>query len=161
MLETHPYGNFVPQNARFLILGSFPAKDSFDWFYGSKRSQFWKILEKVYNINLPDKKSKKNLLSSLQIAMSDIIFSCDRTKNSSLDMNLKNIELNIAEILSKNKIQKIYFTSRFVENKFKKYFSYKNEELITLPSPSPRYAMLTKEEKVKIYKKLLPKLSSK
>ena len=35
---------------------------------------------------------------------------------------------------------------------------YKNIEFITLPSPSPRFAAITKAEKIKIYRKLLPKI---
>jgi hypothetical protein len=60
MIETHAFGNFIPLDAKYLILGSFtgkeamrknPASDnSYDWFYGTKRNQFWSILESVYKI---------------------------------------------------------------------------------------------------------------
>jgi len=36
---------------------------------------------------------------------------------------------------------------------------YQNIELITLPSPSPRYASMSKQEKVARYTELLPKLN--
>lgn len=166
MIETHPFGNFVPQNAQYLILGSFTGKmadDSYDWFYGTKRNLFWPILQEVYGIKLQTKQDKQELFTRLGIAITDIILSCERKANNNLDMNLTKIVLNeeVANILNNNKVKKIFFSSRFVEKLFKKHFKklvadHPEVELITLPSPSPRYAAMTKEEKVKRYKELLP-----
>ena len=177
MIETHAFGNFVPQDAKYLILGSFTAKqavkehtaydDSYDWFYATKRNQFWPILEAVYELELNDKLSKQKLFSELGIAMADIILQCERKDGNNLDNNLMNFIYNvdaIAEILDNNQIEKIFFSSRFVENKFKKVFKdiinhHPNTELVTLPSPSPRFARMSKEQKIMKYKELLPKLS--
>lgn len=163
MIEVHPFLSFVPQNAKYLLLGSFPGKESGDWFYGSKRSQFWSILQDVYDRKLNTKASKEELFTELELAISDVIYSCERKNGNNLDNNLINITYNIkivGEILVKNSIQKIYFTSRFVENKYRKEFKgfikkFPNIELITLPCPSPRYAAMSKIEKIKRYKELL------
>lgn len=168
MLETHPFGSFVPKNSRYLLLGSFPGtsgKDNLEyWFYGTKTTQFWSILENVYGVKLQNRKSKEKLLRQRKMAISDIIYKCERKSGNSLDTNLTNITYNnkiIEKILRENRIEKIYFTSRFVENKYRTKFKYLIEkypdiELITLPSPSPRYAAMKKEEKIKRYKALLP-----
>lgn len=167
MIETHPFGSFVPAKAKYLILGSFvgsPASyggTSDDWFYGAKRNQFWQIIERIYNLKLASKKDKQDLLTNLSIAMTDIIYQCQRKQGNNLDSNLVNIVYNtpaIAEILEKNRIQKIYFSSRFVEKKFKKLFPNVTTRLVTLPSPSPRYAAMSRDEKIKKYKQLLPRL---
>lgn len=171
MIEKHAFGDFVPRNARYLMLGSFTAKKtdtdlSYDWFYCTKRNQFWPIIEKVYDLNLPDKKSKVNLFTKLKIAFSDMILTCERKDNNSSDMNLINFTYNgngIRKILSKNNIQKVFFSSRFVEKEFRKKFKniideFPKIEFITLPSPSPRYAAMSKEEKIKRYKEIFPKL---
>jgi hypoxanthine-DNA glycosylase len=176
MIETHPFGIFVPPNAKYLILGSFTGKqavkgkpftdDSYDWFYGTKRNQFWPILEAVYGLELKSKLAKQALFARLGIAIADIIYQCEREEGNNLDKNLINIVYNskaIREILEENQINKIFFTSRFVENRFKQVFKklinhYPNIELITLPSPSPRYGLLSKEEKIARYKVLLPKI---
>lgn len=165
MIEIHPFENFVPQNAEFLILGSFAGRQAFkgtgstevayDWFYGTKRNQFWPILEEVYGIKLRDKQSKQDLLADLRIAIADIIYKCERMDGNNLDSNLTNIEYNkdkISEILVQKQIEKIFFTSRFVELKFKKVFkdiieSYPDIDLVTLPSPSPRYVRISREQK--------------
>lgn len=171
MIETHPYGNFVPQNARYLILGSFPGKRSgdtlnnFDWFFSSKRNLFWPILQEVYGVKLQTIQEKLNFCKTLELALADIILTCERRLNSNLDTNLTNIVFNLKlwSILQNNNIIKIFFTSRFVEKLFRKHFkdliSKQPEiELITLPSPSPRFAAMSKAQKVVLYKQLLPKL---
>lgn len=167
-LETHPFEPFVPINANALLIGSFPGKESTqaksigenDWFYGAKRSQFWKIISAVYGgVDLSDKKSKQNLFEEKGIGITDIILKARRKNNSNLDDNLIDIVFNtesIGEILSNDKITTVFFTSKFVENHFRKLFP-KIEYFVYLPSPSPRYARMKKEEKINIYKSKLPK----
>lgn len=161
MIETHLYGSFVPPKARFLLLGSFAAKPEpgYDWFYSTRRNQFWSILEKVYGVTLNDKKSKQQLFTWLHLAVADIISQCERQKNNNSDMNLVNIIYNVDgvnKILGQNKIEKIYFSSRYVESQFKRIFKDVSIKLVTLPSPSPRYAAMSKIDKIAKYKKLLP-----
>ena len=171
MIETHPFGIFAPPNAKYLVLGSFTArrKDndaSYDWFYCTKRNQFWPILEKIYKIKLDSKKSKQKLFTNLSIAITDIIYQCKRRDSNSLDSNLVNFTYNtsaIKKLLKKKTVKKIFFSSRFVEKEFKKHFKeiikeFPNIKLITLPSPSPRYAAMSKEEKIKRYSQIFPKL---
>jgi len=174
MIETHPFDSFIPPGAEYLILGSFAAKQSvkgepyfdhnYDFYYGVKKNQFWTLLGKVYERDLRDTKSKKDLLIELHMAMADIIYQCERKNSSSLDGDLTNIIYaidGIKEILDNNKISRIFFTSCYVENRFRRNFKdiinrYPAIDLVTLPSPSPRYVLITKEQKIKIYKELLP-----
>ncbi len=170
MIETNRFKPFVPQNAKYLLIGSFGGKvtadNNYDWYYGTKRNHFWLILRQVFSLPLEDIAEKKTLFSNLNLAITDIILSCERKSGTNLDNNLINITYNdkaIYKILKNNNIKKIFFSSRFVEKLFRKVFKeyiLKNQdlELITLPSPSPRYAKLRIEDKVKIYKKLMPKL---
>lgn len=169
MKEVYPWGILVPKNCRYLLLGTFPGNFSdpaYDFFFMSKRNQFWSILEEVYKLNLKDKKSKIKLLENLRMGMGDMIESCERAKGTNADNNLVNIKFNTREIkkvLAKHKIEKIYFSSRMAEGFFRKEFKIRKGnlgeiELITLPSSSPRYAAMRWEEKVKIYKKMLPEI---
>ena len=168
MIERHPFGNFVLPNSRYLLLGSFVTKPThkYEWFYANGRNQFWPILEEVYKVPLKTKKAQQALFVKLKMAIADIILECERVKSSNLDINLKCLVFNttaISAILAKNKIEKIFFTSRFVEKLFRKEFKdaiqkYPKIDLITLPSPSSRYAVMNKAEKIRNYKKVLPKL---
>jgi len=167
VIEKHPFADFVPKNANYLILGSFIARPvpKYNFYYANGRNQFWPILEEIYQTRFKTNSDQQKLLTKLKIAITDIISSCERKKDSSMDVHLTNITFNstgITNILKYSKIKKIYFTSVFVEKLFKKEFKdaivkYPDIELITLPSPSPRYALMTKSEKIFIYKKLLPK----
>lgn len=176
MIETHPFGSFVPSGAKYLILGSFTTKEAFDeekkesykWFYSNGgRNQFWPILEVVYGTRLQTREEMQELLTTLSIAIADIIYQCERRKNSNLDINLTNIVYateDITQILENNKITRIFFTSRYVESKFRRVFKdvmsrQPDIDLVTLPSPSPRYVQLTREQKLQKYKELLPQLS--
>lgn len=171
MVETNPFGIFVPPKAKYLLLGSFVAKKkdgdiSYDWFYSSKRNQFWPIIEIVYGVELRNKKAKQALFNKLSMAITDIIYQCERRDGNSLDVNLINLVYNILAIeklLRKSEIEKIFFSSKFVEKEFKRHFKkiieeFPEVELVALPSPSPRYAHMSKEEKIKKYKKVLPRL---
>ena len=166
-IELHPFKPFIPENISVLILGSFPGKEQTQinginnnqWFYGAKRNQFWKIISEVYNFELKTKKDKQDLFSKYGIGITDILLKIIRVNNSNLDNNLEIIEYNdlrIRDILKNHKIKTIFFTSRFVEEHFKKMFP----DVINceyLPSPSPRYARMTLKEKIDYYKNKLPK----
>ena len=165
-IEMHPFSPFIPDNATTLILGSFPGReqtqkesDNGQWFYGAKRNQFWKIISSVYNTELLCKEDKQQLFKRFGICITDILLKVRRKNNSNLDDNLEIIEYNdkaIKTILENSKIKSIFFTSKYVEKHFYKLFpDIKNAEY--LPSPSPRYARMTKEDKVNYYKNKLPK----
>jgi len=166
MIETHPFGAFVPPDMQCLLIGSFPGKeqtqckvDDTQWFYGAPRNQLWKILELVYDRELKNRKQKQELFQQAGIGMTDVIKSCVRRNGTNLDENLKINEYNqevIEAILEKHR-PKVLFTSRFVEKEFKKLFpDYKNTDI--LPSPSPRYFKLSIADKAKVYKEKLPDL---
>lgn len=169
-METHPFGVFIPDNASYLFLGSFTGKienPKYNWFFANGRNQFWPIMEEVYKVSLDTKEKQQKLFNKLKMAITDIILSCERKDHSNLDMNLTNITLNtkaITSIFGVYEIKKVYFSSRFAEKLFRKYFKttiekYPKLEMCTLPSPSPRYATMSKLEKIAKYIEMLPKLN--
>jgi len=111
MIEKHPFGNFVPKSPKYLMLGSFVTKPSnpYEWFYANGRNQFWPIMQEVYASEFKTKDQQQKLFIQLEMALADIILSCERRKNSNLDINLFNITYNtqgVKDIIAKNKIQK-------------------------------------------------------
>jgi hypoxanthine-DNA glycosylase len=165
-IETHPFKAFIPENVRVLIVGSFPGKEvthkilsADEWFYGSKRNQFWKIISGVYETNLETKAEKQKLFEKHGIGIVDIFLKVKRRGGNNMDSNLEIVKYNdeaIKEILKNKAIKTIFFTSKFVQKTFLSLFpEVKIGE--SLPSPSPRYAKMSLNEKINYYKFKLPK----
>lgn len=172
-IELHPFTEFVPAHATTLILGSFPGKESTqqkrpdDWYYGANRNQFWKILEIVYDRPLTSLKEKQKLFEEYGIAITDIIKSCKRMNDSAADKNLSDKIYNtevIKSILSRNKIEKILFTSKGVEEEFTVHIESSIEDRpykkVVLITPSPVYRRENIEQKAEKYKKELPQFTA-
>ena len=152
MRENHPFATSVPESSQVLILGSFPGKESTqekrenDWFYGANRNQFWKIIELVYDLKLPEKKDRQYLFEKAKIGITDIISSCERKDNSNSDKNLINKIYNtdILNLIKDRAINRILFTSKTVYKEFTANFDVpEGVELVVLPSPSPIYRRLS------------------
>lgn len=161
-IEVHPHTPFVPAGPRFLIVGSFPGKNNVqptgdEWFYSAPRNQFWKILSAVFCRDLTTTRQKKQICTEQGIAMTDIFLKVKRKRNTNSDNDLEVVEYNIValeKILSEQCFEKIFFTSKFVEKEFKKLFP-KIKQGESLPSPSPRFARMSFNEKVERYRKAL------
>jgi G:T/U-mismatch repair DNA glycosylase len=125
-------------------------------------------MTEVYETKLTNKKEKEILFTKLRMAITDVILQCERSENTNADNNLINMVFNVKainRIIKGNKIETIFFSSRMAEKLFKRNFKeltlkYPEINLVTLPSSSPRYAAVTKLEKIRRYKDLLPKLNS-
>ena len=168
-LEYHPFGSFIPPNVQYLVVGTFPGRlfsqrpfdeneaDANAFSYGG-RNQFWRIMEKIYQVELPTRESKKQLFQSLNIGLLDVIQACRRKKASNLDTDLTDIIWNQAEfdyIFKENAIENVFCTGKAVAQIFQKW--YPEQPCVALPSPSPLYAVMRFEEKVDFYKKVFPK----
>lgn len=168
-LEYHPFGSFIPHTVHYLVVGTFPGRqfsqrtleenhaDAFAFSYGG-RNQFWRIMEKIYDVALPTRDSKKQFFESLNIGMLDVIQACRRKNPSNLDSDLVDIIWNQAEfeyIFKGNDIQKVLCTGKAVAQIFQKW--YPKMPCVALPSPSPLYAAMPFDEKVDFYKLVFPK----
>lgn len=164
-IETHPFKAFVPAKATVLIVGSFPGRDithkklsEDEWFYGTKRNQFWRIISGVYQEELLTKADKQRLFERHGIGIVDIFLRIRRKGNNNTDSNLEIVEYNdeaIKKILENKNIKTIFFTSQYVGKSFLKRFP-ETKNGRNLPSPSPRFARMSLEEKIKFYKEQLP-----
>lgn len=166
--EVHPFPPFVPEHAKWLLLGTFPGKqntqvpaDKLDenaWGYAG-RNQFWTILAAVYGLDLQTKAQKQALFRALGLAQADIIYACRRANNDNSDSNLIDIEYNTAalqEIFEHHAIVCVFCTSQSAAKPFRKLFP--QMPYVVLPSPSPRYARMSLSAKIARYRELLPAL---
>lgn len=152
MREIHPYGEFVPKNARAMIIGSFPIgkfsnpkrhkeikPHEIEFFFGGEKNLLWKILGTVFDMPVATKDDVVKMLTKKKLAVGDVIKSCERKNGGASDTDLLKIEwnTNLLSVIKKNKIQTVYFTSKKVQAWFEKlYPAAQTLRKISLISPS-------------------------
>ena len=150
----HPFDPIIFNDTETLILGSFPSIKSFEnnFYYAHPRNQFWKILSAVTGYPANTRDQRIWLLKMSKLGLWDMLRSASR-KNS-LDSSLENEEVNDIPSLLEHypSIVKIAFTGRKSQALFELNFDSLDIERIYLPSPSPAYAKMSIDEKVKIYR---------
>jgi len=147
----------VDDNARLLILGSMPGKESLrqQQYYAYKRNQFWKILFEVFQEDLTDNYTKKKeLLYRHHIGLWDVLKSCER--EGSLDSNIRNEQVNDFKGFFSNypSIKYVVFNGSKAISSFKKHVGFEllsNFEYYQLPSTSPANTK-PYEEKIRQWK---------
>lgn len=129
-------------NSKILILGSLPSVKSREihFYYGHPQNRFWRVLETLYDVRLDSIESKKTFLTNANIALWDVIYSCDIQKSS--DSSIKNVEVNdIGVILNNSKVNKIFVNGKKAHEYYNKYILPKVKiPCICLPSTSPANA---------------------
>ena len=141
--QVHTLSPFVPAGAETLILGSFPSVRSREtgFYYGHKQNRFWRVLAAVFDSPCPaDTEEKKALLAENGIALWDVIAACEIAGSS--DASIQNVLPNdIAGLLEKTKIRRIFLNGKTAENLYKRYIApVVDIPAIVLPSTSPANA---------------------
>ncbi|EZQ06622.1 uracil-DNA glycosylase family protein [Acinetobacter sp. Ver3] len=101
-IETHPLEPFVPQQAKLLMLGSFPppkARWKMDFYYPNFQNDMWKIYGLIffqdshYFLDRENKQFKeqmlKDFLNELGIAIFDTAYQIRRLKDNASDQFLE------------------------------------------------------------------------
>ncbi|RMZ59641.1 DNA-deoxyinosine glycosylase [Chryseobacterium nematophagum] len=148
----------IDDHSRILILGSIPGIKSLEKqeYYAHPQNKFWKIIFELFGEELTmDYTEKINMLKKKQIALWDVIDSCER--KGSLDSEIRNEEANqIIELLEKYPNVKTLFCNggksyknlqKIVGNHFKTPF-------YLLPSTSPLHT-ISFERKFESWKLIL------
>lgn len=162
-LLKHPYGFYKSIRAKSIIIGSFPIAKftnpalrstiklhEIDFFYGGEKNKLWKVLSAVFARPLTNKSQIITFLEDEGLALADIIESCRSRNNSAADKDLYDISWNneLANWLQENKIKRLYFTSKWVQQNFNKHISphYKESSVVLLsPSPAANVAVASTE----------------
>lgn len=142
-MPKHPFPPLYDKNSKILILGSFPSVKSREqmFFYGHPQNRFWKVISAVMNTETPQTiEEKKYFLHSHNIALWDVIASCDITGSS--DSSIKNVVANdLTVILDNADIKQIFVNGKTAEKYYNKYIrDIIKREAICLPSTSPANA---------------------
>jgi len=135
--------SFLPvihSKSKVLILGSMPGVRSLEAgeYYAYPQNQFWKIMAKLLNYDLPvTYAQKKKMLLRNRIALWDVVASC--TRKGSLDSSIRNVKANDLNGLFKRcrHIRAIFCNGNTAFKFFKDGHYECNVSVFLLPSTSP------------------------
>ena len=123
-MPEHTIAPIYDENSKVLILGSFPSVKSREvqFYYGHPQNRFWRVISSVLGAKLPQSDDeKRELLLSRQIALWDVIASCDI--EGSADATIRNVVPNdLSIILCKADIHRIYINGGKAFELYKKYY---------------------------------------
>ena len=144
----HPFEPIYSRTSRILILGSLPSVKSREqnFFYGHPQNRFWKVISGLMNESVPvDVEEKRKLLLKYDIAIWDVIQSCD-IKGSS-DSSIKNVTpTDLASIVEQSRITKVFCNGKTSGKLYEKYQSKRvGIDAMILPSTSPANAAYSLE----------------
>ena len=149
MKVTHNIEPIYNFESKILILGSFPSIKSREgiFFYNHPQNRFWKVISTILNKPLPISiQDKKDFLLNSNIALWDVIQSCEITNSS--DSSIKDVTPNdLSEIINNSNIIQIFTNGNKAYTLYNKHIKNKiNKDAILLPSTSPANATYTLEK---------------
>ncbi|NMA66327.1 MAG: DNA-deoxyinosine glycosylase [Clostridiaceae bacterium] len=148
----HPYEPVYDKNSKIFILGTFPsvASREANFFYGHPRNRFWKVLACLTQNDVPQNiEEKKSMLLDNNIALWDVIKSCDieKSKDSSIINPVPN---DLSEIFAEASIKAVFANGRKAQELYTKFCYPKTGiKAIFLPSTSPANASYNMERLIK------------
>jgi TDG/mug DNA glycosylase family protein len=154
----HTFSPVFDQNSKILILGSLPSVKSREngFYYGHPSNRFWKVVAGIYQCEVPNSiESKIEMLTSLNIAIWDVIASCDIIGSS--DSSIRNVVANdLSTILSHSNIQKIYANGKTAGNLYRKFSQeMTGRDIVELPSTSTANAAYRLERLIEVWSAII------
>jgi len=151
----HTFEPIYNRESKILILGTFPSVKSREnkFYYSHPQNRFWKVISSVFGFENPlTIDEKRNMLLNCNIALWDVIESCDIIGSS--DSSIQNVVPNdLTMILNSSNIHKIYANGKTAAKLYEKYIEFALEKaIITLPSTSPANAAFGLDRLVESWK---------
>ena len=152
----HPFPPLYDENSKILILGSFPSVKSREQLF------FFTVIPRTGSGKSPLQYSeskrpilsrrKKDFLLSCNIALWDVIASCDIQGSS--DSSIRDVTANdLSPILSNSKVERIFTNGKTADKFYKKYtFKTTGIQATCLPSTSPANAAWSVEKLMEAWK---------
>ncbi len=149
---------FLPEDAKILILGSFPSPGSrkAQFYYAYKTNRFFQTLAGVFQEKTPmNIEERKTFLQKHHIALYDVIESCE-IKGAS-DSSIRNVIVaDIPALIQGTQIVQVFTTGTKAGNLYRKFIG---EDNIMLPSPSAANAAMSLSSLISSYRVILDYLN--
>lgn len=139
----HPFPPLYDENARVLILGSFPSVKSREqmFFYGHPQNRFWRVLAAVLGCETPQSiPEKRAMLLSHSIALWDSIARCEIEGSS--DASITGVVPNdLSPIFAAADIRQVFCNGRKSHEMYRRWLEpVYGRAALCLPSTSPANA---------------------
>jgi double-stranded uracil-DNA glycosylase len=157
-------------DAKILILGSFPGKESLQKqeYYAHPRNVFWFIIQTLFGLDESlSYLERAQALKSHRVALWDVLLSCQR--EGSLDSSIDDTTIHVNDFglffRKYKEIDWIFFNGLKAEKEYQRRVvptvgSLGNTlQYCRLPSTSPAMAMLTRDQKLAQWTTILEKLA--
>ncbi|MBQ8746959.1 MAG: DNA-deoxyinosine glycosylase [Clostridia bacterium] len=150
----HPIPPVWNEDARVLILGSFPSVRSREigFFYGHPQNRFWRTVAAVFGEEIPASTEEKiALLHRRRIALWDVIASCEIT--GSADASIRNVTPNnLLPILHGAPIRHIVTNGKTADALYRRYqLPITGMDAVCLPSTSPANARFRETDLIRAW----------
>lgn len=156
MIVKHSLEPIYDEQSQVLILGSIPSVKSRElgFYYAHPQNRFWKVIQKVFDVELSTVEDKVNFLHQYHIALYDVIEQCEIVGSS--DASIKNVvPTDLVNLINKSKITKVYTTGKKAYDLYQKYqYPNTNIQAELLPSTSPANAKCSLEDLIKVYENI-------
>ena len=153
----HPLEPIWSQSSKILFLGTMPSPKSRDeaFYYAHPRNRFWPVLSILLGHEVNDKEDKTKLLLSNNIAVWDVLKSCEIS--GAADSSIKNpVPNDIKYLIDNSEIENIFTTGSTAYNLYNKLCADSTGiRAVKLPSTSPANAKMSLDELVKSYSVIL------
>lgn len=148
----------IDVHTTILILGSFPGEASLaaGQYYAHPRNQFWRLLSAILDTDLVAQPYEQRLqrLRSHRIGLWDVIAACAR--EGSLDSAIRHAQHNDFTLLKRQcpQLKRVCFNGK-TSGKQAPLFVAAGFETQILPSSSPAYAVMSFEQKLAVWCKIM------
>ncbi|MDX1808388.1 MAG: DNA-deoxyinosine glycosylase [Sulfurospirillaceae bacterium] len=160
-LDIKSFEPIVDTNSYVLILGSIPSVKSLEemQYYAHPQNAFWFIMSELFHFERKlEYNQRLEILLKNRIALYDVIGSCERA--GSLDSAIKNAKhQDFEQFFQKHSnIKHVFCNGGKAYSEFTKIYK-GDKSVYKLPSTSPAFAKMKKEEKLEEWKIITKVLS--
>ena len=154
----HPLPPIWDENARVLILGSFPSPQSRRQgiYYGPPQNRFWRVLSILFDQPLPQTPDEKRAFALAHgIALWDVLHACQITGAS--DASIRDpVPNDLLPLLQNTHLRAIYTTGSTAAKLYRKLqLPITGIPAVALPSTSPANCRTSLQQLVEAYRVLL------
>jgi len=155
----------IPADARVLVLGSFPGRESLrqQAYYAHPDNLFWQFMEELFGIrrSLPYRERLRRL-NRLGIGLWDVIACCRRRGSLDQDIRRGDLEINDFNTLFRRhpSVAAVFCNGGLAHSLFERYVvprlppSFRAVAVVKLPSTSPANRYMGYAEKLEAWRRL-------